>query len=160
MPERPPTDPADHAEDFSRRYEEPLDWHGGLLMEEVGIPSDRIGARDIRYGVWRNFFPGEREGGGLAPGGRISLDSGIFNPERMAHLGPEASRAWARASVKDRAKARIAHEDMEYRTGTHEGAVEYAPETDLRIGGRARALLRAIRLGEQSIRRGGASPSR
>jgi hypothetical protein len=45
-------------------------------------------------------------------------------------------------------------------TGSHEAAVEFAPETDLPIGGRPRALLRAIRLGEQSIRGGGANPNR
>jgi hypothetical protein len=89
----------------------------------------------------------------LAPGGRISLDSGIFNPEPMAHLGPRARDAWARARVRDRAKACIAHEDMEDRTGSHEGAVEHAPETDLPIGGAARKLLRAIRLGEQRFGR-------
>jgi hypothetical protein len=160
MTDTPPSDPVDHAVDFGHRYEEPLDWLSGILMEEVGIPNDRIGARDIQGAIWRNFFPAERSGGGLAPGGRISLDSGIFNPEQMAHLGPEVSQAWARASVRERAKACIAHEDMEYRTGTHEEAVEYAPETDLNIGWRARVLLRAIRLGEQSIRRGGSSPSR
>jgi hypothetical protein len=49
---------------------------------------------------------------------------------------------------------------MEYRTGSHEAAVELAPETDLPVGGRPRALLRAIRLGEQSIRRGGSSQDR
>lgn len=103
------------------------------------------------------FFPGEREGGGLSPGGRINLDSGIFNPARMDHLGPEAAIAWAEASAKDRAKACIAHEDMEYRTGTHEGAVEHAPETDLKIGEPSRRLLRIIRRAEQR-RSGGSSP--
>jgi hypothetical protein len=149
MPDTPPSDPADHAEEFSRRWADKLEQESGILIEEVGIPLERIGARDIKDGTWRIFFPSERTGGGLAPGGRISLDSGIFNPEQMAHLGSPAHDAWAHARLRDRAKACIAHEDMEYRTGSHDEAVENAPESDLRIGGRARALLRAIRLGEQ-----------
>jgi hypothetical protein len=140
-----------HAEDFAHRYEHELDQACGIIMEEMGIPSDRIGARDIGRG-WRNFFPAEREGGGLSPGGRISLDSGILNPDQMAHLGPEAGNAWAHARLRDRIRACIAHEDMEWRTGSHDAAVEHSPETDLHIGGRARALLRSIRLGEQRRR--------
>jgi hypothetical protein len=49
---------------------------------------------------------------------------------------------------------------MEFRVGSHDAAVELAPDTDLPIGGRPRALLRATRLGEQSIRRGGSSRDR
>jgi len=94
----------------------------------------------------------ERDGGGISPGGGVNLDSGIFNPQQMAHLGPEASEAWGRASVQVRAKAAIAHEDMEWRTGSHEMAVELAPETDLLIGEEPRKLLRSIRLGEQRRR--------
>jgi hypothetical protein len=70
----------------------------------------------------------------------------------MAHLGPEASCAWEHASVDTRSRAAIAHEDMEWRTDSHEMAVELAPETDLNIGRHARKLLRAIRLGEQRRR--------
>jgi hypothetical protein len=148
LPARP-ADPAEHAVEFSRRWQDRIEREAGRIMREMGIPTERIGARDIADGVRRNFFPNERDGGGLATGGGVTLDSGIFNPELMAYLGPEARSAWMHASVRTRAKACIAHEDMEYLTGSHDLAVELAPETDLPIGRRARKLLRAIRLGEQ-----------
>jgi hypothetical protein len=71
-------------------------------------------------------------------------------------MGHQAARAWEHASAEDRAKACVAHEDMEWRTGSHELAVELAPETDLNIGGRPRALLRVIRRGEQRRQNPGA----
>ncbi len=43
--ERPPADPAEHAEDFSRRYAEDLDILAGQVMIDLGIPDDQIGAR-------------------------------------------------------------------------------------------------------------------
>jgi hypothetical protein len=147
-----PADPADHAADFSRRWRDRLEKEAGRIMEQVGIPPERIGGRDIAAGVRRNFFPDERDGGGLSTVGGVNLDSGNFNPAQMDHLGPEAARAWKHARVQTRAKAAIAHEDMEWRAGTHEAAVELAPETDLSIGRKARRLLRAIRLGEQRLR--------
>jgi hypothetical protein len=147
-----PADPAEHAADFSRQWRDRIEPEAGRIMREVGIPPERIGSRDIEHGVRRNFFPRERDGGGISPGGGINLDSGIFNPRPMAHLGPEARGAWEHASVKVRAKAAIAHEDMEWRTDSHEMAVELAPETDLNIGAHARKLLRAIRIGEQRRR--------
>jgi hypothetical protein len=133
----------------ARRWQDRLEAEAGRIMGEVGIPPERIGARDIASGVRQNFFPDERDGGGLATGGGVTLDSGIFNPELMAILSPEAREAWAHASVRTRAKACVAHEDMEYRAGTHELAIELAPEKDLLIGRHARKLLRTIRLGEQ-----------
>jgi hypothetical protein len=146
-----PTDPAEHATDFARRWRDILEVEveAGRIMAEVGIPPGRIGGRDIAASVRRNFFPDEQNGGGLSVDGGINLDSGIFNPEQMVHLGPEAQEAWLHARVRDRVRAVIAHEDMEYRTGSHEMAVEHAPETGLLVGGRVRKLLRAIRLGEQ-----------
>jgi hypothetical protein len=39
-----PAEPADHAEDFAHRYAEPLDWLAAIRMEELGIPSERIGS--------------------------------------------------------------------------------------------------------------------
>jgi hypothetical protein len=46
-----PADPADHAEDFSHRYAEPLDWQAGIRMEELGVPKDRIGSNDHDHGL-------------------------------------------------------------------------------------------------------------
>lgn len=147
-----PADSGEHAIQFSHRWRDRIEPEAGRLMKEVGVPDERIGGRDIAAGVRRNFFPDELDGGGLAPNGGINLDAGIFNPAQMDHLGKDASTAYAHASVRTRSKAAIAHEDMEWRIGTHEGAVEFAPETELAIGGKARKLLRAIRLGEQRRR--------
>src|SRR3954468_12541106 len=41
--ERPPTDIADHAEDFAHRYERDLDAYCALRMEELGVPAEMIG---------------------------------------------------------------------------------------------------------------------
>ena len=154
-------DPAEHALDFARRYAEPLDRHCAVRMEELGIPRDRIGSSDHRHSIaWCAFNPYERDVGGLASGGRITVDSGVLNPERMADLGPPAPEAWRRSRLRDRIDAAIAHEDMEWRIGSHTAAVEHAPETQLPLGDRPRALLRAIRSGERSTRGGGSTPNR
>ena len=79
-----PADPADHAEDFAHRYAEPLDWLAAIRMEELGIPSERIGSSDHRLGLaGRAFNPYERDGGGISPGGKINVDSGSFNPDQI-----------------------------------------------------------------------------
>jgi hypothetical protein len=46
-----PPDPADHAEDFAHRYAEQLDWLAAIQMEELGIPSERIGSSDHLHGL-------------------------------------------------------------------------------------------------------------
>ena len=46
MTEKPPEDPAEHAEEFSRRYAEDLDIVAGQNMMDLGIPDDKMGARD------------------------------------------------------------------------------------------------------------------
>jgi hypothetical protein len=64
-------------------------------------------------------------------------------------INKNKSNTYTHASVDVRARAAIAHEDMEWRAGSHDQAVEYSPETDLNIGRHARKLLRVIRLGAQ-----------
>jgi hypothetical protein len=154
-----PADPTEHAVRFSRLWQDRIEPEAGRIMREVGIPPDRIGSRDIENGVRRNFFPDEGGGGGFGTDGGINLDSGIFNPALMDHYGTEAAKAWAHASVDVRARAIIPHEDIEWRTGSHDLAVELSPETELSIGRHARKLLRIIRLGAQDFR-GGSSRSR
>jgi hypothetical protein len=130
-------------------------------MKELGIPPGRIGSTDHRHGLGISAFnPYERDAGGVSPDGRLNVDSGVLNPEQMSHLASPAPEAWRKARLRTRIDAAIAHEDAEWRAGSHEAAVEQAPETDLPIGGGARALLRAIRLGEQAARGGGPSPRR
>jgi hypothetical protein len=155
MLEKPPSVPADHAEDFAHRWADRLDQYAAERMEHLGIPPERIGSSDHKHRIdWCAFNPHERDAGGLATGGRINVDSGVLNPVWNAGvIGPRGSALWACSRLRDRIDAAIAHEEMEYRTGSHESAVELAPETDLPVGGRVRALLRAIRLGEQRLGR-------
>ena len=46
MAEQPPIDPGDHAEDFSRRYDEDMDIAAGHVLLDLGIDPNRIGAND------------------------------------------------------------------------------------------------------------------
>jgi hypothetical protein len=139
-----PADPADYAEDFAHRYAEQLDWLAAIRMEERGIPSERIGSSDHRHGLaGRAFNPYERDGGGIFPGGRISLDSGSFNPDQLTEqYGKRAGKVWAKSRLRDRWDALVAHEDAEWRLGgDHHAAVRVAPETELPISDRARQIL-------------------
>ena len=140
-----PVDPADHAEDFSHRYADKLDWLAGIRMEELGIHEDQIGSNDHNRGLLRAAFnPWEREGGGNSPGRQINLDSGIFNPDLMKRFGLKAEEVWKRRDhIADRCL--IAHEYEEAKTGSHDLAVERAPDTELPISFEARELARAIR---------------
>lgn len=144
-----PADPADHAEDFAHRYAEPLDWQAALRMEELGIPQDRIGSNDHLHGLsGRAFNDFEREGGGLGPSGQINLDSGALNPDLVtSKYGKRAGKLWARSRLRERVDALIAHEDMEWRTGSHESALKAGPETELPISERAREILQAMKTG-------------
>jgi hypothetical protein len=145
-----PADPADHAEDFAHRYAEPLDWLAAIRMEELGIPSERIGSSDHRHGLaGRAFNPYERDGGGISPGGRINLDSGSFNPNQITkQYGKRAGKLWAKSRLRDRWDALVAHEDAEWRMGgDHDAAVRVAPETELPISDRARQILVEMRRG-------------
>ena len=162
MTDKPPNDPAEHAAEFSCTWADRLDQYCGWRMEELGIPFDRIGSSDHRHGIAcaAPFNPHERDAGGISTGGRVNVDSGVLNPEQSANLNPPAPDDWRHARLRDRIDAAIAHEDMEWRAGSHESAVELAPETDLPIGKRPRKLLRAIRLGEQGFRGGASSPRR
>jgi hypothetical protein len=141
-------DPADHAEDFSHRYAEPLDWLAGIRMEELGILKDRIGSNDHDHGLeGRAFNPYERHGGGVSPGGRLNLDSGMFNPDLMKPFGRKADKARKNSRVRTRADTCIAHEFEEGNGLTHEEAIERAPDTNLPITHEARELARIIRAG-------------
>ena len=146
LPDIPPTDPADHAEDFAHRWTDKLDRYAAERMEHLGIPPEQIGASDNRRGIpWRAFFPDERDGGGNGTGGRLNLDSGILNPDLLIHhIHPEAASAWAKARLRDRIDAAIAHEMAEGRTGDHLEAEAIAPDTPLPVSEGARHILRAM----------------
>jgi hypothetical protein len=149
----PPTDPLAHAKDFARRWVARLENAVEGRMHALGVPEEMLGSSDFKNRVvWRVFFPDEMDGGGVAPGGRINVDAGVLDDE----LHPV--REWAKARLRHRVDATIAHEYEEAKGGSHEYAVEHAPETELPVGGKVRALLRAIRLSEQEFR--GGDPSR
>jgi hypothetical protein len=136
-------DPAQHARDFAERHAEPMNYHVENRMIELGIPTDRIGARKYGY-PHRAFWPEETTGGGNVPGRRLTVDSGVLNAELMANR-PEARDVWAKSRLRDRIDAVIAHEDAESLTGDHDPAEALAPNTTLPITDGARHILRAIR---------------
>jgi hypothetical protein len=68
MPDRPPPGPADHAEDFSHRYAQEMDYLSGDRMAELSTPTNKIGSR-LPGQVHATFMPGERTGGGNDPAG-------------------------------------------------------------------------------------------
>ena len=141
MIERPPPDIADHAEDFARRYEFPLDQYCAIRMGELGIPKHLHGATDFDgTGKWRAFIAHDRTGGRITDG--ISVNSGCMNPELLK--GHPGVRVFAKARLRDRIDAIIAHEFEEDRLGTHQLALRHAPETELPITDGARRILRAM----------------
>ncbi len=80
--EKPPEDPGDHAEDFSRRYAVDLEIVAGRAMLELRITNFQIGAKDAERGREHHcFFPQDREGGTVSLAGQVTLDSGLMNPQ-------------------------------------------------------------------------------
>jgi hypothetical protein len=143
MPDKPPADPADHAEDFSHRYAQDMEYLIGDRMTELGIPWNKIGSRVPGQGH-ALFLPHERSGGGNDALGGLTLDSGVFNPELLGTL--LGSKQWAKARLKDRVDAAIAHEYEEARRGgSHVEALKHAPGTELPISEGGRHILRAMK---------------
>ena len=109
MTEKPPADPADHAEDFSRRYAEDLEIVAGQAMMDLGISNDQMGERDHERGSQINsFFPQDGQGGTVSHAGQVTLDSGLMNPEFLRRMttrtpdgpgsGPASGTATRRSS--------------------------------------------------------------
>jgi hypothetical protein len=96
MPEKPPADPADHAQDFSRRWCDRLDEYSALRMQELGIPEDKLGADDLRRDMrWCAFDPEGGTGGYVSRS--ITVNSGVLNSELLKSKG---RRVWAKASLR------------------------------------------------------------
>jgi hypothetical protein len=141
-----PENPADHAKDFAERYASELDYHASHAMQRLGIPDDKNGMPDHEHGsVHTAFHRAYPNAGGVSPDGRIVIGHGILNPALMEAEGPEASLAWKKSRLLPRLESAIAHEYEEHRGGSHEYAVEHAPDTDLPISHEARELSRKIR---------------
>jgi hypothetical protein len=137
----PPSNPADHAQDFAHRYAKELDRYYAIRMEELGIATEELGAADRdRNKPWRAFEPDERKGGTIAEG--IVVDSGALNPD-LLH-GRKGASIWRKARLRDRIDAIIAHEYEENRHGTHAQAVKAAATTELPVTQGARRILRAM----------------
>jgi hypothetical protein len=138
-------DPAWHALDFAQRYADPMDYLVSQRMLELGIHPDHIRSSDLTHGIRHAAFnPFERTGGGNGPGGRLTVDSGIFNTDLHSDLGKEVSSAWAKSRLRDRMDAIIAHEYSGFLGASHAEAEARAADTDLPITTRARRLLRVI----------------
>ena len=100
--DKPPPNPADHAEDFAHRYARDLDAYCAIRMGELGIPERLHGAPDFeRDGRWRASIARNRTGGRLTTG--ITVNSGCLNPELLK--GKPGSRVFARARLRDRIDA-------------------------------------------------------
>jgi hypothetical protein len=81
-------------------------------MAELSIPTEQTGSRTPGQGH-ACFIPHERTGGGNDPAGGLTLDSGGLNPELLGKL--PGSQEWAKARLRDRFDAAIAHEQEEAR---------------------------------------------
>ena len=139
--DKPPPDFADHAEDFAHRYERELDQYAAIRMQELGIPKHLHGAPYFGGdGQWRAFIAHDRVGGRITTG--ITVNSGCLNPELLK--GMPGSRIFAKARLKDRIDAIIAHEYEEDRTGSHKEALKASPKTELPITDGARRILKAM----------------
>lgn len=141
MTEKPPSDPADHAQQFAVRWRDKLEEHVALRNEELGIHEDMNGQPNFEGdGRWRAFNPYGRQGGENTTG--VVVDSGVLNPELLK--GHKGERLWANARLRDRIDAIISHEYEELlHGGDHVAAIKAAAKTELPISDMARRINRA-----------------
>jgi hypothetical protein len=140
MSEKPPRDPAEHAEQFAREWRDKLEEYCSVPMQELGIPDNMNGQPDYDGdGKWHAFDPAGRTGGSNTTG--VVIDSGVLNPEVLR--GEKGARLWPRIRLRDRIDAIIPHEYEELRLGAHAGALKAAAKTKLPISKQARRLCRA-----------------
>jgi hypothetical protein len=149
MTDTPPIDPADHAEDFSRRYADDLEIATGQVMLDLGLSEHEMGVRDPSRGLEHHtFIPHEGDCGSVNHLGQINVDSGVMNPAAMdAAYGEECGKVWWKTRLRPRIEAIIAHERAEHQYKDHELALIASVETGLPISREARELLRAQETG-------------
>jgi hypothetical protein len=143
-----PDDIEEHAKDFATRYWELLEAIARKRMRAVGVPDDRIGMLDPDHAFrLAAFHPKQSNGGGVhPPTGRINLDAGLFTAGLLDEtMPPEVSSRHDKSRASIRQDAIIAHEFEEGIRGSHEAAVQYAPDTELTIKEESRRILRAKR---------------
>src|SRR3954452_965613 len=137
MPDKPPSDPADHAEQFAHDWRDKLEEYCTVRMEEIGLTADLNGEPDYDGdGRWRAFNPYGRKGGSNTTG--VVVDSGVLNPELLK--GKKGGRIWPHMRLRDRIDAIVSHEYEEIRHGSHATALRAAPKTGLPISDEARRL--------------------
>ena len=151
MTEKPPSDPATHAADFSQRYSEGLDIASGQVMIDLGLADNEMGVRDPdRNREHHTFFSNERSCGSVSPAGQINLDSGVMNPAAMdGPYGEACGELWRKSRLRDRMQAIVAHEkaEGEYGQRSRAGPDRRLGNETLPITDRARAILRAMEAG-------------
>jgi hypothetical protein len=149
-----PTAFTEHASEVAREWQDVGEAYVQKRMRELGIPGHQIGAPDYeRGGIRRAFLPEEIIGGTHGTGGRLFVDSGALNPQLNAEdIGPEASKVWTGARLRDRIDAVIAHEHLEAQGVPHEEVVQLAPDTELPICENARKILRTMAEGAKRER--------
>jgi hypothetical protein len=136
-----PLDAALHAQDFPRRYAVPLDQYCAARMDELGKPDDKQGAEDLKKVMrWRTFNPYGRDGGNITKG--VTVNSGALNPDLLK--GQKGRRIWAKARLKDRIDAIIAHEWAESKSADHQEALKAAAKTELPVTEGAKRILKAM----------------
>jgi hypothetical protein len=140
--EKPPIEPADHAEDFAYRWRDKLEKHVTIRMDELGVPDNMNGQPNYGgSGRWHAFDPHGRKGGANTTG--VVVDSGVLNPDLLKRK--KGGRLWPKARLRDRIDAIIAHEYEELRHhGLHARALKAAARTGLPISDAARRLCRAM----------------
>ena len=141
MPDLPPANPSDHAQDFALRWADRLEEYVAIRNEELGVPEAMNGQPDYEgAGRWRAFNPHGRQGGENTTG--VVVDSGVLNPELLK--GRKGGKPWAKGRLRDRIDAIIAHEYEELRHGgDHAAAIKAAANTELPISDMARRINRA-----------------
>ena len=115
-------------------------------MLDLGIPPDKIGASDPDHGFRHAaFHPGDRTGGSVTPDGRITVESGVVNPDLLARdYDADTVKRWRLTRLTrlgDRLQAIAIHEEAEGASGSHEEALAQAPQTQRPISRAARELL-------------------
>ncbi len=82
MTEKPPSDPANHAEHFAHDWPDKLEEYCSIRMQDLGIPDKMSGQPDYDGdGKWHAFDPSGRTGGSNTTG--VVTDSGELNPELL-----------------------------------------------------------------------------
>ena len=148
-----PADPALHAKEVAREWEDVAESYIQERMRQLGIPDHQIGAPDYQRGsVRRVFLADEAIGGSYGTGRRLFVDSGVLNPKLNAEvIGSEASKVWAKARLRDRIEAVIVHEHLEAQGIPHDEVVERAADNNLPISENARRILRSIAEGVETF---------